>query len=97
MKIVNVKKFIKTNLIIMGLIIAICVISSNITLSHGEVIQKTVIVSDGDTLWSIAKYEQANNQYYMEYDIRDIVYQIKKLNNIDNDLQIGQKLLLNEM
>lgn len=40
---------------------------------------KTVYVIQGDTLWTIAKREQICNPYYEDKDIRDIVYELKKL------------------
>lgn len=99
MKIVNMKKFLRSVLIIIGLAVTICLISSNITLSHTESSQKTISISSGDTLWTIAEYEQENNEYYKDSDIRDIIYNIKKLNNLNTNesLQVGQKIILNEI
>ena len=99
MKIVNIKKFLRSVLIIIGLTLIICLISSNITLSHIEPTQKVISISSGDTLWSIAEYEQENNEYYKDFDIRDIIYNIKKLNNLDTNinLQVGQKIVLNKI
>ncbi len=98
MKIVNRKKFVRSILIILGIVLIILLNSFNTTLSHGEEEQKTIYVSNGDTLWSIAEYEQENNDYYKNLEIREIIYQIKKINNLEsNALQIGQKLLINEL
>lgn len=50
-----------------------------------------VMVSPGDTLWKIARRE-----YGPETDIRPIIYEIRKINNLDNAVIIrpGQVLLL---
>ncbi len=49
---------------------------------------QTVIVTAGDTLWSIAEEYGGESS-----DIRDTMYQIKKLNNLkSSDLVVGQSL-----
>lgn len=49
----------------------------------------TIIVKSGDTLWDIAKSENYN------IDIREFIYQIRKINNLnDANLIPGQRLLL---
>ena len=67
--------------------------------SKGDIKTKTVNVTKGDTLWSIAREEQENNAYYENKDIRDIIYEIKKLNKLDNNsnLKIGQKLIIKSL
>jgi len=96
MKIVNIGKFIKSIIIVLGIIFIITLCFSNVTFSNTEVGTKTVYVSKGETLWTIARYEKENNFYYENKDIRDIVSEIKKLNNIENNtsLKIGQELLV---
>lgn len=96
MRIVNKKKFVRMITLIIGLISVLFICFSNISFSKGEVKTKTIYVSSGDTLWTIAQYEQENNTYYDNKDIRDIIYEIKKLNNIDNNSNLitGQKLLI---
>lgn len=97
MRIVNSKKFIRMIILIVGGIVAISFYFCNISFSKEEVKTKTIYVSSGDTLWSIAKEEQENNNYYTNKDVRDIVYEIRKLNNIENNsnLIVGQKLVVN--
>lgn len=99
MRIVNKKKFIRMVILVMGFIILLFICFSNISFSKGEVKTKTIYVSSGDTLWTIAKEEQENNSYYEDKDIRDIVYQIKKLNNIQNNSNLieGQKIIIEYM
>ena len=96
MRIVNKKKFIRMITFIAGIIIISLIGFSNISFSKGEIKTKTIYVSSGDTLWTIATEEQENNSYYEDKDIRDIIYEIKKLNNLDNNsnLIVGQKLVI---
>lgn len=52
--------------------------------------QAYVIVTQGDTLWSIASLHAAKGQ-----DVREYVFQIKQLNDLKNvTIHAGQKLLL---
>jgi len=49
----------------------------------------TITVSKGDTLWTIAR------NYYQENDVRNIVEEIKEINNLKNsNIKVGQELLL---
>lgn len=94
-RIVNLSKFIRSVLIVLGIIICISLFISNISFSHTETTYKTVYVSNGDSLWSIAKEEKNSNPYYENKDIRDIVNNIKGINKLSNcDLSIGQKLII---
>lgn len=99
MRIVNSKKFIRMIILIVGVIFSISFYFCNISFSKGEVKTKTIYVSNGDTLWSIAQNEQENNDYYINKDVRDIVYEIRKLNNIGNNsnLIVGQELVVNNL
>jgi len=93
MKIVNMKKFIKSTTITISLLALLILILSNNSFSHTDVIYKEIAVSSGDTLWSIAKYEKNNNIYFEDRDIRDIIDEIKYVNNLkDSNLSIGDKL-----
>ena len=96
MKIVNKKKFIRMLIFIICLIAFISLLFSTSSFSRGEIKEKTIYISSGDTLWSIASEEKENNTYYKNKDIRDIILEIKKLNNIDNNqiLSIGQKIII---
>ena len=93
MKIVNKIKFIKSILIISFVLIFFSLILSKSSFSFEETKYKNIIVSSGDTLWSIAKEEKNNNDYFKNKDIRDVIFVIKHLNNLDNsNLKIGKEL-----
>ena len=63
------------------------------TLSHSNTTYKTIYVSSGDTLWTIAKEEKNNNIYFESKDVRNIVDEIKYANNLnESNLKIGQEL-----
>ena len=63
--------------------------------SKVEVNYKSEYASQGDTLWSIAERESKNNKYYQDKDIRYIIYDLKKLNNLQSsDLVVGQKIII---
>ena len=93
MRIKNVKKFIRSILIVLGIILALSLIISKASYSHREKTYKTIYVSEGDTLWNIAKSNQKDNQYYKNKDIRYIINDIMKINNLENSsIKINQKL-----
>ena len=92
-KIVNVKRFIIGNTILLLLIVMIVSSIFNIAYSYNNIKYKTVYVTQGDTLWKIAEVEQKNNSYYKDKDIRDIVYDIKNTNSLNvSNLTVGQEL-----
>ena len=95
MRIANVKKFIRSILIILGVILSLTLFISKTSFSHGETEYKTIYVSEGDTLWNIAKLNQVNNQHYKNKDIRYIINDLMKINNLSNsNIDINQKLLI---
>ncbi len=95
-RIVNMKKFVRSIIILMGIVIAITFLSTKASLSHNEKEQmeyEKISVSQGDTLWKIATNQQQNNPYFTEKDVRSIVSELRKINNLSNcNLQIGQEL-----
>lgn len=94
MKIVNVKKFIRT-ISILVILILIIILFSNKTYSKVDTKYKEESIILGDTLWSISQQEAKNNKYFENKDIREIVSEIKRINKLDNlDLKEGQKLLI---
>lgn len=95
LKIANKIKFIRSILIILGILMCITLFIGNISFSHGENKYKTIYVSNGETLWSIAKEEQENNPYYENKNIRDVINHIKTVNKLNNsDLAINQQLVI---
>ena len=94
MKIVNVKKFIRT-ISILVILILIIILFSNKTYSKVDTKYKEESIILGDTLWSISQEESKNNEYFENKDIREIVSEIKRINKLDNlDLKEGQKLVI---
>ena len=94
MKIVNVKKFIRT-ISILVILILIIILFTNKTYSKVDTKYKEESIILGDTLWSISQQEAKNNKYFENKDIREIVSEIKRINKLDNlDLREGQKLLI---
>lgn len=86
----NQKTFKKINkkvliIIIFTLLIAICIFSNN-SYSNVKISYKTIFTSKGDTLWSIAENEINNNNYYSNEDIRKVVFELKKINNLDTNI-----------
>ena len=93
MKINNPIKFIRGISVIVILLFAIIALFFNKTYAKKTYENKTIIVSEGQTLWNIAQYEKDNNDYYKEKDIRRIIYEIKEKNKLNTcDLKVGQKL-----
>ena len=77
MRIKNKFKFIRSMAIIIFLLIALFNISVAKSNEEAEIISYTV--GNGETLWSIAEEYKAENE-----DPRQYIYDIKKLNNMDN-------------
>ena len=95
MRIKNKTKFIRSIIIIFVLMLAIILLISKVTLSHKEVEYRIIHISKGDTLWSVALNNQKNNEYYKGKDIRYILDDIMKINNLNNsNLKINQELLI---
>ena len=92
MKIVNKGKFIKTNLILVIIVGAIIGFTTN-TYSKVETKYKEEYVYSGDTLWSIAQYDLEYNKYFEGKDIRYVIEELKKVNNLSNsNLTEGDKI-----
>lgn len=87
MRIKNMKRFIT---FLSVLFIAISFLTNmllNKVFSHEEEKYKNITVCQGETLWSIASNLKGN--------INKNIYDIKKLNNLDNsNLYIGQELII---
>lgn len=90
------KKSCKTRMYIVGWALIICIIVINLFTLTVNAFTKSqpqlgeVIVQTNDTLWTIAEQITPNGQ-----DIRQTVYQIRKINRLDSAvLQPGQALLI---
>ncbi len=95
LKIVNGLKFIRSILIILGIIACVTLFVSNKSFSHKDTQYKTIYVANGDTLWSIAKDEKNTNSFYENKDIRDIIDNIKSVNKLNtSDLATNQRLVI---
>lgn len=95
MKIVNLKNFIRSIIIIWMFIFILSLVCAKSTLSHKETEYKKMYVAKGDTLWSIAENLQSNNDYYKGKDIRYIISNIKHINNLEScNLFIDQELIV---
>lgn len=65
--------------------------------AYNNINYKTIVVSEGQTLWDIAKEEKKNNYYYQNKDIRDIVNNIRIINNLKSStIYVNQNLLILE-
>ncbi len=53
---------------------------------------KEYVISDGERLWDIAEEEVENNSYYKNEDIRQVIYEIQKDNNISSKIYEGQTI-----
>ena len=93
LKIVNMRNFIRSLLMVMISAVCLLFITLNNTYSKGKVQYKEQYIYQGDTLWSIAQQEAKENKYYENEDIRIIINEIKTINNMDNsNLKVGQKI-----
>lgn len=77
LRIVNRKRFIRSMAIVIFLLVALFNISVAKSNEEAEIISYTI--TPGETLWSIAKEYTPDNK-----DIRQTIYEIEKLNNLDN-------------
>ena len=95
-RIVNLKKFIRSISALLFIFIIMMFLFASATSSHNENIEyKIISVVSGDTLWSIASNEKKYNEYYYNKDIRYIVDDIKKANNmINSNIYEGQEILI---
>ena len=93
MRIKNKLKFIRTTTLMVLSIIGLFIIFSKSTYSKVEVGYTEDLVCKGDTLWSIAEEQAETNKYFENKDIREIVYELKEINNFDSSsLYQGQKI-----
>ena len=93
--ILNKKKFERIIILIILSCIFLGIIGITKAYSKEILEYKEEYIYSGDTLWSIAEKEANENKYYEKEDIRNIVFDIKKVNKLeDSNLQVGQKILI---
>ena len=93
MKIVNKRKFFISNFVILSIIIISLLFVSKYTFSNENISYSKTYIQVGDTLWNIAEEQQSKNKYYKDKEIREIIRDIKKVNNLkSSSLSIGQEL-----
>ena len=93
LRIVNKKKFIKTNVVIIMLFILFVFSFISRTSSNTSISYKIDYVSQGETLWDIAVREAEKNKYYEGTDIRDIVYNLREINHLESaNVSEGEEL-----
>ena len=87
MKIVNLPRFIVSMTIIVCIISFVMSMLTNVVFSASPVEYDTIIVAEGDTLWSIASSLEGN--------VRENIYNIKEINNLHSSMiYVGQELLV---
>ena len=75
MRIVNKKRFITVITILIITLISIF----NLSFAKAKVGTEDYVVSTGDTLWSIASEHKKSGQ-----DVREYIYELRQLNNLDD-------------
>lgn len=92
MKIKNKMKFIISTTILVFIVI-FTILLSNQSFSNVKYEKKTIYISSGDTLWTIAQEEQQYNKYYENKSINEIIYDIKNINNLETGyIYEGEKI-----
>lgn len=94
LKITNFNKFIRSIILLILTLIVLTMLSKNV-FSHQETKYKEIYVSTGDTIWSIAKEETKENDFFKNKSTREVVYNIQSLNQLtSSEIYVGQKLLI---
>ena len=87
-----------TFLVLVVMVIVMSFMFNTPSLSSTQINYVEYTVSNNDTLWSIATLIKENNVNYNRTDIREIIYEIKKLNNKDTSAIIeNEKLIIPEI
>ena len=84
MKIVNLRKFIRSIIVLLFLILGVSIIFAKSTLSYKQLEYKSIYVDYGDTLWKIAK------------KFRSTIEDIARVNGIEdpNKIYPGEQLYI---
>ncbi|MCL2382740.1 MAG: hypothetical protein FWC79_00815 [Oscillospiraceae bacterium] len=95
---VDVKKFIRSVLIVLVIIGVFSLFLISPSLSHSEVEYKTIYVMQGETLWCIASELRISNNYYQGKDVRYIVNDLVTVNDLSSKtLSVNQSLQIPTM
>ena len=87
MRIKNKKRFILSLTVLFALISFLCSMVTSKVFSHTAQEYKEIVVSEGDTLWSIASKLDGN--------INENIYKIRKINNLnDSYIYAEQELII---
>lgn len=91
MRIQNKKKFITTiGMLVMIIFLTIILVNTIVNKPEYKETYKTIYISEDETLWSIAEEYKKPDQ-----DIRDYIYEIRKLNNMESaTIYEGQELTI---
>ncbi len=85
MKIVNLPRFIISMIIIVCILSFITSMLTTRVFSAASIQYDSIVVSEGDTLWSIANNIGGN--------VNKNIYEIKEINNLENSIiYVGQEL-----
>ena len=90
---INLKKFIRALVIVIGITILITFLATKSIYSYEKLKTKTIYTNKGDTLWNIALDEKENNKYYKDKNIREIVYDIKQINDMQDSIILSGEAL----
>ena len=95
-KIVNRKRFIRSTGILLAIIIfTVIIFIATKVFSHKELRYKTKYVSRRENIWKIATNEQKNNEYYKNEEVRNIIEDLKNINNLNtSNLYTNQELII---
>lgn len=94
---VDFVKFVRASIVLFFMILLICLLFSKAVYSACEVSYKERVVFSGDTLWEIAKSELAENDYFKNKNIRDVISEIKEINQLeDSYIKEGQILKISQ-
>lgn len=87
MRIKNKKRFILSLTILFVLLSFLCNMLTSKVFSHTLPEYKEIVISEGDTLWSIASNLDGN--------INENIYEIKKINNLKTSyIYAGQEIII---
>lgn len=93
---VDLFKFLRGVFILFVFIFVISFFIGKKIYSHDEVKNKDIYITKDETLWSVASYEQENNEFYKDKSIDYVMNDIKELNNMDlSMIYEGQTLKVN--